>query len=115
MKLRPLQRDIKELQSRNAKSDYDRLVGEAKALELERGKLNAERERIHGKVHAKDDSLEAASWKNGISSTKMPKRSTESHKSKSRRPSAAIEDIGNYGNALDKAVMRVSVRSRWKS
>ena len=99
-----LQRDIRDLQSRNAKSDYDRLIGEAKYLELERGKLNAERERIHGKVHAKDDGLASLmeEWTLFYKDAKAKYRESQI---KVETTKAAIEDIGSYGAALDRAVM----------
>lgn len=99
-----LRRDILELESRNAEDDYDRLVGEAKRFEVQHSKLLAERSAIWGSMKTKDEELLRLLDEYEQEYKEAEFRYRESH-IRVETTKAAIDDLGRYSAALDKAIM----------
>lgn len=95
---------IDRLQAHNAEDDYNNLVGEAKGLEGDVAVLNNKISGIQGSIGAKDQALEQnmqhhETFYKGIEEKyKRAKIEVETQK-------LAIEDLGTFNAALDKAVM----------
>ncbi|PKS08252.1 hypothetical protein jhhlp_005195 [Lomentospora prolificans] len=100
-----LRRDISELESRNADEDYERLVAEAKSYESHYNKLLAERGSIMGSMKTKDEELERLLKEWEMDYRDAARKYRESH-IKVETTKAAIEDLGRYSAALDKAIMQ---------
>ncbi|SPO02359.1 probable RAD50 homolog uvs-6 [Cephalotrichum gorgonifer] len=100
-----LRRDIADLESRNADEDYERLVGEARSYESHYNKLLAERGSIMGSMKTKDEELERLLREWEMDYKDAARKYRESH-IKVETTKAAIEDLGRYGAALDKAIMQ---------
>ncbi|OLN84343.1 DNA repair protein RAD50 [Colletotrichum chlorophyti] len=100
-----LRRDIEDLESRDADEDYKTLISEAKQLENRHNRLVAERGSIMGQMKTKDEELARliAEWEQEYKNASRKYR--ESH-IKVETTKAAIEDLGRYGAALDKAIMQ---------
>jgi DNA repair protein RAD50 len=103
--LKELERDIASLRSRNAEDDYDRLAREARSLESQKNKLTAEQGSIYGSLKTKDDELKRLIAEYDLDYKDAAKKYRESH-IKVETTKAAIEDLGRYGSALDKAIMQ---------
>lgn len=103
--LETLRREIAELESRNASEDYERLMLEARAYETQYAKLSAERGSMMGSMKTKDEELGRllAEWELDYKDAAHKYR--EAH-IKVETTKAAIEDLGRYGSALDKAIMQ---------
>ncbi|ERS96636.1 hypothetical protein HMPREF1624_06845 [Sporothrix schenckii ATCC 58251] len=102
--LNELQRDIRDLEARNAEDDYDRLVGEAKRFEVQHSKLLAERSAIWGSMKTKDEELLRLLDEYEQEYKEAEFRYRESH-IRVETTKAAIDDLGRYSAALDKAIM----------
>ncbi|KAK3382487.1 hypothetical protein B0T24DRAFT_16125 [Lasiosphaeria ovina] len=100
-----LEREIEELESRNAREDYDRLTQEARFLESRRGKLGADRERLMGSMSTKDEQFARLNDEYEIDLKDAKNRFKESH-IKVETTKAAIEDLGRGTAALDQAIMQ---------
>ncbi|KAK4204010.1 putative DNA repair protein RAD50 [Triangularia verruculosa] len=100
-----LQQEIKELESRNAQEDYDRLSQEARYLEDRRGLLTAERERLMGNLASKDDQLKRLQDEFDLDLKGAKAKYKESH-IKVETTKAAIDDLGRGTMALDHAIMQ---------
>lgn len=100
-----LRRQIADLESRNADEDYERLVGEARSYESHYNKLLAERGSIMGSMKTKDEELERLLKEWEMDYKDAARKYRESH-IKVETTKAAIEDLGRYGAALDKAIMQ---------
>ncbi|KAB5578453.1 AAA domain-containing protein [Coniochaeta sp. 2T2.1] len=103
--LQELERDIAALQSRNAEDDYDRLAREARSLESQHNKLLAERGSMMGSMKTKDEELARLVEEWELDYKDAANRYRESH-IKVETTKAAIEDLGRYSGALDKAIMQ---------
>jgi DNA repair protein RAD50 len=103
--LEVLRRDIEDLESRNAHEDYEQLVAEARALESANNKLLAERGSIMGSMKTKDEELGRLLTEWEMDYKDAARKYRESH-IKVETTRAAIEDLGRYGSALDKAIMQ---------
>ncbi|KAH8906023.1 hypothetical protein BR93DRAFT_928626 [Coniochaeta sp. PMI_546] len=103
--LQELERDIAALRSRNAEDDYDRLAREARSLESQHNKLLAERGSIMGSMKTKDEELARLVEEWELDYKDAARKYRESH-IKVETTKAAIEDLGRYGSALDKAIMQ---------
>ncbi|KAL1907951.1 DNA repair protein rad50 [Sporothrix stenoceras] len=99
-----LRRDILDLESRNAEDDYERLVGEAKRFEVQHSKLLAERSAIWGSMKTKDEELLRLLDEYEQEYKEAEFRYRESH-IRVETTKAAIDDLGRYSAALDKAIM----------
>lgn len=97
--------EIADLESRNADDDYERLVGEARSYESHYNKLLAERGSIMGSMKTKDEELERLLKEWEVDYKDAARKYRESH-IKVETTKAAIEDLGRYGAALDKAIMQ---------
>lgn len=100
-----LRKDIVELESRNADEDYERLVGEARSYESHYNKLLAERGSIMGSMKTKDEELGRLLQEWEMDYKDAARKYRESH-IKVETTKAAIEDLGRYSAALDKAIMQ---------
>lgn len=100
-----LRREIADLESRNADEDYERLVAEARSYESHYNKLLAERGSIMGSMKTKDEELERLLKEWEMDYKDAARKYRESH-IKVETTKAAIEDLGRYSAALDKAVMQ---------
>ncbi|CAJ2499907.1 Uu.00g027600.m01.CDS01 [Anthostomella pinea] len=100
-----LRRDIRQLESRNASEDYDRLEQQAKVHENRRHMLNAERGAMMGSMKTKDDELahKLKEWNMEYKDAAQKYRETHI---KVETTKAAIEDLGRYGAALNNAIMK---------
>ncbi|KAL2136518.1 hypothetical protein VTI74DRAFT_3343 [Chaetomium olivicolor] len=100
-----LEREIEELESRNAQEDYDRLTQEARYLESRRGKLAADRERLMGSMSTKDEEFARLNDEYEIDLKDAKAKYKESH-IKVETTKAAIDDLGRGTAALDHAIMQ---------
>lgn len=103
--LRDLEGDIAALKSRNAEDDYDRLAREARSLESQHNKLLAERGSLMGSMKTKDEELTRLLEEWELDYKDAARKYREMH-IKVETTKAAIEDLGRYGSALDKAIMQ---------
>lgn len=103
--LQELERDIAALRSRNAEDDYDRLAREARSLESQHNKLLAERGSTMGSMKTKDEELARLVEEWELDYKDAARKYREAH-IKVETTKAAIEDLGRYGSALDKAIMQ---------
>ena len=103
--LEDLKRDIAALKSRNAEDDYDRLAREARSLEAQHNKLLAERGSLMGSMKTKDEDLTRLLEEWELDYKDAARKYREMH-IKVETTKAAIEDLGRYGSALDKAIMQ---------
>ncbi|EFW98801.1 DNA repair protein rad50 [Grosmannia clavigera kw1407] len=99
-----LRGQILALEERRAADDYDRLVGEARRLEVQHSKLLAERSAIWGSMKTKDEELlrQLDEYEQEYRDAEL--RYREAH-IRVETTKAAIEDLGRYAAALDKAIM----------
>jgi len=100
-----LEREIEELESRNAQEDYERLIQEARYLESRRGKLGADRERLMGSMSSKDEQFSRLMDEYEIELKDAKAKYKESHV-KVETTRAAMEDLGRGMMALDNAILR---------
>ena len=100
-----LQREIEELESRNAQEDYDRLVKEARYLESRKAKLSADRERLMGSMSSKDEQFARLNEEYELDLKHARLKYKESH-IKVETTKAAIDDLGRGTAALDHAIMQ---------
>ena len=103
--LQSLKAEIQELEAYNAEADKDRYDREGHRWQNERNKLTAEQATIIGNVRSKDDQLAQLlkDWETDYKDA--PFKYKEAH-IKVETTKAAIEDLGRYGGALDKAIMK---------
>jgi DNA repair protein RAD50 len=103
--LEALYAEIEQLESHNAESDKDRYDREGQKWQLERNKLTAEQASIIGSLKSKDDQLQELlrDWDTEYKDAAYKYR--EAH-IKVETTKAAVEDLGRYGGALDKAIMK---------
>ncbi|KAJ2904545.1 DNA repair protein RAD50 [Zalerion maritima] len=107
--LETLRADIEDLESRNATEDYDRLLREAKKYENEYSVILAERSSIMGSMKTKDEELSRVLEEWNMDYKNADKKYRESH-IKVETTKAAIEDLGKFAVALDKAIMEYHKR-----
>ncbi|KAM0284266.1 hypothetical protein ACHAQH_002057 [Verticillium albo-atrum] len=100
-----LRGEIEDLQSCDADDDYDRLNEEAVQLENRHNMLVAERGSLMGQMKTKDEELARLLGEWEMDYRDASKKYRESH-IKVETTKAAIEDLGRYGAALDKAIMQ---------
>ncbi|KAI9806484.1 MAG: DNA repair protein rad50 [Piccolia ochrophora] len=95
--------EITQLEDRNAEIDRDRFVAEANRMSARHRKLSAEEASKMGAMKSKDDQLMKllADWETDYKDA--ARNFKEAH---IKATKAAIEDLGRYGGALDKAIMK---------
>jgi len=103
--LESLRAEIEELEGHNAEADRERFKREADKWEVERSRLHAESSSLMGQMKVKDDQLAQLieDWNTDYKDAAFKYK--ESH-IKVEATKAAIEDLGRYGGALDKAIMK---------
>lgn len=97
--------EIKQLESHNAESDKDRYEREGNKWQMERNKLTADQASLIGSMKSKDDQLTKLfqDWETEYKDAAYKYK--EAH-IKVETTKAAVEDLGRYGGALDKAIMK---------
>ncbi|KAH0542142.1 hypothetical protein FGG08_003442 [Glutinoglossum americanum] len=97
--------EIMGLEAQNAETDRDEFQTEARKLDMRRTKLTAEHASKMGAMKSKDDQLMQLlnDWNTDYKDAAQ--KFKEMH-IKVETTKAAVEDLGRYGNALDKAIMK---------
>jgi DNA repair protein RAD50 len=97
--------EIRELETHNAEEEKVTHEREGNCWELTRNKLTAEQASIMGQLKSKDDQLQQLlrDWEQDYKDAAYKYK--EAHV-KVETTKAAVEDLGRYGGALDKAIMR---------
>ena len=100
-----LRAQIEELDSTNAVADKNRYEREGREWQTKRMRLAAEQATIVGQSKSKDDQLEQLlrDWDTDYKDAAYKYR--EAH-IKVETTKAAVEDLGRYASALDKAIMK---------
>lgn len=97
--------EIAELETHNAEADKARYQNEGDRWQRERQKLAAEQASVSGSLGSKDEALQSiiadyeSEYKNAARKYKEVHILVETTK-------ACVEDLGRFGGALDKAIMR---------
>lgn len=97
--------EIKQLESQNAELDKDRYEHEGNKWQMERNRLTADQASLIGSMKSKDDQLKKLfqDWETEYKDAAYKYK--EAH-IKVETTKAAVEDLGRYGGALDKAIMK---------
>ncbi|KAI9837087.1 MAG: hypothetical protein M1819_000737 [Sarea resinae] len=97
--------EIQQLEERNAEADRGRFVRKAQELDLRHSRLSAEQASKMGAMKSKDDQLAELleDWNTDYKDAGV--KFKEAH-IKVETTKAAVEDLGRYGSALDKAIMK---------
>jgi DNA repair protein RAD50 len=97
--------EISELETHNAEEEKASHEREGSRWEMARNKLTAEQASIMGQLKSKDDQLQQLlqDWEQDYKDAAYKYK--EAH-IKVETTKAAVEDLGRYGGALDKAIMR---------
>ncbi|KAH6692583.1 AAA domain-containing protein [Plectosphaerella plurivora] len=100
-----LRREVAELESRNASEDYERLEEDAKQLDNRYNRTMAERGSVMGEMRTKDEELQRLieTYEREYADSDVKYRKAHISVETTR---AAIEDLGRYSSALDKAIMQ---------
>ena len=104
-KLDDVKNELRELDSHNAEDDREKWAREARKWQEERNRLSAEQAGLVGQTKTLDAELERLEQEWTTEYEGAPYRYREAHV-KVEATKAAIEDLGRYGGALDKAIMR---------
>ncbi|PHH54495.1 DNA repair protein RAD50 [Ceratocystis fimbriata CBS 114723] len=103
--LEVLEEEIRELEECHATEDHRELEDEANALESHNSKLLAERGSVMGMMKSRDDQLRKLIEVWDMEYKDAAHKYREAH-IKVETTKAAIEDMGRYSDALDKAIMQ---------
>ncbi|KAH0559545.1 hypothetical protein GP486_003937 [Trichoglossum hirsutum] len=97
--------EIARLEAQNAETDRDEFQSKAKKLDMRHTTLTAEHASKMGAMKSKDDQLMQLlnDWNTDYKDAAQKYK--EMH-IKVETTKAAVEDLGRYGNALDKAIMK---------
>jgi DNA repair protein RAD50 len=103
--LQVLEQEINDLQSNNAEVDKAKYEFEGDKWQTERNRLSAEQATIIGTLKSKDDQLQQLleEWETDYKDAAENYRKAHIQVVVTK---AAIEDLGRYGGALDKAIMK---------
>ncbi|KAF2751176.1 hypothetical protein M011DRAFT_436100 [Sporormia fimetaria CBS 119925] len=103
--LQTLQAEIEQLQSHNAEHDKKQYEQEGQRWQTEWTKLTTKRATLYGEIKTKDNHLSEllGQWETEYKGAALKYR--EAH-IKVETTKAAVEDLGRYGGALDKAIMK---------
>lgn len=96
---------IRDLESHNAEIDKERYEREGNHWEMQRNKHVAEQASIMGQLKSKDDQLQQL-LKDWETEYKDAARKYKEAHIKVETTKAAVDDLGRYGGALDKAIMK---------
>ncbi|OAP56197.1 hypothetical protein AYL99_09376 [Fonsecaea erecta] len=100
-----LQKEIEELEGHNAEVDRDRFQQESQKYSMEYNRLSTLQGGLMGEVKSKDNQLSEILEDYKTDLKDAPQRYKEAH-IKVEATKAAVEDLGRYGGALDKAIMK---------
>ena len=100
-----LQEEIEELESHNAEVDRDRFQQESKKHSTDYNTLAARQAGLMGELKSKDVQLSEILQEYETNLKDAPHRYKEA-RIKSEATKAAVDDLGRYGGALDKAIMK---------
>ena len=100
-----LKEEIDELADNNAEADRDRFQEESKKYTHEYNALSAKQSGLMGEMKSKDAQLGELLDDYNTNLKDAPRRYKEAH-IKVEATKAAVEDLGRYGGALDKAIMK---------
>jgi DNA repair protein RAD50 len=105
LKLDRLQVEIEHLESQNAEHDKARYESEAKNWQWKWNKSSTEHNKLIGEISGKDEQLKelVEEWETDYKDAAVKYR--EAH-IRVETTKAAVEDLGRYGGALDKAIMK---------
>lgn len=103
--LEDLDGEINALKERNDQADYDRLIREKNVLDSHHNKLLAKRGSVMGEIKTKDQELARLIDEWALDYEGAAQKYRETH-IKVETTKAAIEDLGRYSSALDKAIMQ---------
>lgn len=103
--LQAVRADIAGLEFHNAEEDRDRYAHEGSKWQKERSRLEAEGAGIVGTMKTKSDQLDEliADWKTDYANAASKYREAQI---RVMTTATAAEDLGRYGGALDKAIMK---------
>ncbi|EKG13927.1 Recombination/repair protein Rad50 [Macrophomina phaseolina MS6] len=104
-KLEAVRQQIQELEEHNAEADRDRCQKEANAWQRKRERLAAESATLVGEARTKDEQLKRFLEEWDTDYKDAAKNYKEAH-IKVETTKAACEDLGRYGGALDKAIVK---------
>ncbi|KIY02225.1 uncharacterized protein Z520_02363 [Fonsecaea multimorphosa CBS 102226] len=100
-----LHEEIEELEGHNAEVDRDRFQQESQKYSTEYNRLSTLQGGLMGEVKSKDNQLSEILADYQTNFKDAPQRYKEAH-IKVEATKAAVEDLGRYGGALDKAIMK---------
>ncbi|EXJ83481.1 DNA repair protein RAD50 [Capronia coronata CBS 617.96] len=103
--LNQLEKEIEDLGSQNAEADRDRFQKESEKWTHEHNKLSALQAGVMGEMKSKDAQLLELLENYKTELSDAPHRYKEAH-IRVEATKAAVEDLGRYGGALDKAIMK---------
>ncbi|TKA33225.1 hypothetical protein B0A50_00778 [Salinomyces thailandicus] len=103
--LQQVRREIAELDKTNAEADKEKYEKEGSKWQMQRNKLAAEQATVIGSLKSKDESLVALLADYDTEYKDAARKYKEAHV-KVETTKACVEDLGRYGGALDKAIMR---------
>ncbi|KAK5134597.1 hypothetical protein LTR08_006253 [Meristemomyces frigidus] len=103
--LRQVSQDIKKLETHNAEDDKAQYEREGQKWQMQRNKLAAEQATVIGSLKSKDESLVGLLADYDTEYKDAARKYKEAHV-KVETTKACVEDLGRYGGALDKAIMK---------
>ncbi|KAK3114419.1 DNA repair protein rad50 [Teratosphaeriaceae sp. CCFEE 6253] len=103
--LEQVRQEITELETHNAEDDKQRYESEGSRWQMQRNKLAAEQATVTGALKSKDETLKGVLQDYDTEYKNSARKYKEAH-IKVETTKACIEDLGRFGGALDKAVMK---------
>ncbi|KAK0919702.1 DNA repair protein rad50 [Friedmanniomyces endolithicus] len=97
--------EIAELETHNAEEDKARFEAEGSRCQMERNKLAAEQATLTGAMKSKDEALVMVLTDYDTEYKDSARKYKEAH-IRVETTKACIEDLGRFGGALDKAIMK---------
>lgn len=103
--LETVREEIEELESHDAESEKDQYTREGQKWQMQRAKLSAAQAEAVGECKSKDHQLEQLMEEYNVAYKDSARKYKEAH-IKVETTKACIDDLGRYGGALDKAIMK---------
>ncbi|KAK4541914.1 hypothetical protein LTR36_007278 [Oleoguttula mirabilis] len=103
--LTQVRKDIEELETHNAEEDKNRYEKEGGKWQMQRNKLAAEQATVIGSLKSKDETLVTLLADYDTEYKDAARKYKEAHV-RVETTKACVEDLGRYGGALDKAIMK---------
>lgn len=103
--LQQVREEIAELEKHNAEEDKARYEQEGTKWQMQRNKLAAEQATVIGSLKSKDENLVQLLADYDTDYKDAARKYKEAH-IKLEATKACVEDLGRYGGALDKAIMK---------